>query len=120
MGDVADRFDGRVRLTEVDSNADPETPSLHRVRGVPTFIAVHDGVEVARAVGSRSPEELTELFEVAVTGDTIQARLSTTDRGMRIVVAGIFAVAAVVTSTPILWVFAAGAVGFATWDLFRR
>ncbi len=34
-------------------------------------------------------------------------------------VAVVFGIAAVATATPILWVFAVAAAGFATWDLVR-
>ncbi len=117
--DVAGRFDGAVRLTEVDSTQDPVSPSRHRVRGVPTFIAIHKGTEVARAVGPRSSDQLAELFEAAVSGHQLRSSLSATDRKMRLGVAAAFAAAAVITSTPLLWVFAVAAVVFATWDLVR-
>ncbi len=117
--DVAGRFDGSVQLTEVDSSSDPSSPSTHRVRGVPTFIALHKGDEVARVVGPRSTEQLAELFDAAVSGNAVSARISQTDRSLRLVVGAVFAVAAVATSTPILWAFAIAAIGFATWDLVR-
>jgi len=116
---VAIRFDGKVRLTEVDSAADSVSSSTHRVRGVPTFIAIHDGIEVARAVGSRTSDQLTELFVAADAGDGFRGTISPTDRAMRLGVGAVFAIAALATSTPILWVFALAAVGFATWDLVR-
>ena len=104
---------------EDDSTTDPEPSSLHRVRGVPTFIALRDGAEVGRSVGSRSPDQLTELFEAAASGNRFRGRISTTDHGMRLGVAVVFGIAAVATATPILWVFALAAAGFATWDLVR-
>lgn len=118
-GSVADRFKGDVRFTEIDSTADPAPPSIHRVRGVPTFIAIHNGTEVARAVGARSPEQITTLFEAAVSGDSRRGRMSRTDRGLRLGVAAVFATAAVLTATPILWAFVGAAVVFASWDLVR-
>jgi thiol-disulfide isomerase/thioredoxin len=116
---VADRFDGTVRLTEVDSSTDSVSSPTHRVRGVPTFVAIHNGTEVARAIGSRTPDQLSELFAAAEGGDRLRSRISPTDRAMRLGVGAVFAVAAVVASTPVLWIFAATAVGFATWDLVR-
>lgn len=88
---VAVRFGSAVRFTEVDSATDPVTPSAHRVRGVPTFIAIHQGSEVARAVGTRTPQQLTELFEAAVSGSGLRGQLSRTDRSLRLGVAAVFA-----------------------------
>lgn len=88
---VAVRFGSAVRFTEVDSTTDPVTPSAHRVRGVPTFIAIHQGSEVARAVGTRTPQQLTELFEAAVSGSRLRGQLSRTDRSLRLGVAAVFA-----------------------------
>lgn len=117
--DVAAQFNGTVKFTEVNSASDPESPSQHRVRGVPTLIAFSGDTEVARAVGSHSPSAIESLFEAARSGRQLRMRISRADRAMRLTVAGLFAVAAAATATPALWVFAVLAAGFATWDLFR-
>jgi thioredoxin-like negative regulator of GroEL len=116
---VARRYDGSVRFTEVDSSADRMSPSNHRVLGVPTFIAIHNGEEVGRAVGKHSADQLEKLFTSAESGDHKRGRLSPTERAMRLGVAGMFAVGATVASTPVLWAFALVAVVFAIWDLIR-
>lgn len=117
--EVAAEFGDTVRFEEVDASADPVSSSAHRVRGVPTFVAFHDGEEVGRAVGSRTAAQLSELFDAASTGRRSRGLISPTDRILRIGIGVVFAVAAAVTSTPILWAFALAAIGFASWDLVR-
>ncbi|MFV1970478.1 MAG: thioredoxin family protein [Acidimicrobiia bacterium] len=117
---IARRFDGEVRFTEVDSLSDPANASIHRVRGVPTFIAIHGGTEVARTVGVRTSDQLAELFSAALSGDQIRTRISSADRSMRLGIAGVFAISAMATTTPVLLAFAGAAVLFGTWDLITR
>ena len=116
---VASRYDGSVRFTEVDSSADRMSPSNHRVRGVPTFIALHNGQEVGRAVGTHSADQLANLFASAESGDRKRGRISPMERAMRLGVAGMFGVVAIAASTPLLWAFALIVFVFATWDLVR-
>jgi thioredoxin-like negative regulator of GroEL len=108
-----------VRFTEVDSSVDRTFPNSHRVRSVPTFIALHEGEEVARAVGSHSADQLEKLFASAESGDRRRGRISPMERAMRLGVAGMFGAAAIAASTPILWAFALIALLLATWDLIR-
>lgn len=117
--DVASRYDGTVRLTEVDSSADRMSLPVHRVRGVPTFIALNDGKEVGRAVGTHSADQLDRLFAAAESGARKRGRISPMERGMRLGVATMFGAVAVAASAPVLWVFALIAVALATWDLVR-
>jgi thioredoxin-like negative regulator of GroEL len=116
---VADRFDGSVRFTEVDSSTDRMAPSTHHVRGVPTFIAINNGNEVGRAVGTHSAEQLEKLFASAESGERKRGRISPRERFFRLAVAAMFAGVAIAASTPVLLVFALIAVVFATWDLIR-
>jgi len=117
--EIAYRYDGAVTMVEIDSATDSESSSTHRVRGVPTFIAMRDGSEVGRVVGSRSPTQLEALFEAASSGSRIRWRIAPTDRALRLGVGGVFAGVALVTSTPVLWIFAVAALVFATWDVVR-
>lgn len=116
---VASRYDGAVRFTEVDSSADRMSPSSHRVRGVPTFIALNNGEEVGRAVGTHTGDQLDKLFASAESGVHKRGRISPKERGMRLGVAGMFGVIAIAASTPLLWAFALVAFVLATWDLVR-
>ena len=116
---VASRYDATVRFTEVDSSADRMSASTHRVRGVPTFIALHNGEEVGRAVGTHSADQLAKLFATAESGEHKRGRISPRERGMRLGVAAMFGVVAIAASTPVLWAFALMAFVLATWDLVR-
>lgn len=116
---VASRYAGSVRFTEVDSSADRTSPDSHGVRSVPTFIALHDGEEVGRAVGTHSADQLMRLFASAESGDRKRGRISPMERAMRLGVAAMFGIVAVAASAPVLWAFAIMALVLATWDLIR-
>jgi thioredoxin 1 len=117
--DVAASFDGDVEFREIDASADSRNAKLHKVRGVPTFIALRDNEELGRFVGARSRDEITEIFASAKAGSKTRHTISRPDRVLRLTVAAAFGVAAVIASAPILWVFAAGAAVFGIWDLIR-
>ena len=116
---IAAEYGGSVSFREVNASTDQTTASRHRVRGVPTFVALHDEIEVGRLVGVGTRNDIERLFSAARSGHRTRAGISTTDRALRLVVAGTFAGAAVIAAVPLLWVFAAGATVFALWDLIR-
>ena len=117
--DVASSFDGSVEFREIDATANRRAASLYNIRGVPTFIALRDDEELGRYVGARSRDELTKMFTSASEGTRTRTTISRPDRMLRLGVAAAFAIAAVATGTPVLWVFAAGASVFGTWDAIR-
>ena len=116
---VANRYDGSVSFTEVDSSDHRMSPSSYRVRSVPTFIALHNGEEVGRVVGTHSADQLDKLFTSAESGKHKRGSISPRERAMRVGVAGMFAVVALAAATPVLLVFARVALVLATWDLVR-
>ncbi|GMR02731.1 MAG: hypothetical protein BMS9Abin20_1077 [Acidimicrobiia bacterium] len=117
--DIAASFDGAVHFRELDTTADRETVARYRVKGVPTLVAVHRSTEVGRFVGARSRGEITKIFETARSGTRTRGTISSTDRTLRLAVAGAFAVAAFAASIPVLWIFAIAAATFALSDLVR-
>ncbi|MEN8239856.1 MAG: thioredoxin family protein [Actinomycetota bacterium] len=117
--DVASSFEGVVQFREIDATADSETAKLHNVRGVPTLIALRDGGELGRLVGSRSHGEIARMFASVTAGKRTRQTISRPDRTLRLGVAAVFGVAAVVANAPVLWAFAAGAAVFGVWDLIR-
>jgi hypothetical protein len=66
------------------------------------------------ATGFDDTIRLTEVDRAAEGGDGFRGTISPTDRAMRLDVGAVFALAALATSSPILWVFALAAVRFAT------
>ena len=117
--DVAHSFDGDVQFREIDASTNTGAAKLYKVRGVPTFVALRDDEELGRLVGARSRNEIASMFASVSAGERTRQTISRPDRTLRLGVAAAFGAAAVVASTPILWLFAAGAAAFGVWDLIR-
>jgi len=117
---VAESFEGQVDFREVDSVREPQTTANHNVKGVPTLIAFHDGDVVRRVIGARSEGQISDVFTASLTGTGSRGSLTRTDRVQRLGIASVFAVAAVISEQPILWILAAGATAFALWDLIKE
>jgi len=117
--ELASTFDGSVIFREIDAAAERAVVLRHGVKGVPTFVALRDDVEVGRLVGVGTHNDLERLFSAAISGDTIGRGISTTDRVLRLAVAAAFAGAALATGVISLWLLAVGTAAFASWDLIR-
>jgi thiol-disulfide isomerase/thioredoxin len=115
--EIAAAYDGSVTFREVDATTDRATASRYGVKGVPTFVAIHDDVEVGRFVGAGTRSDIARLFSAADSGDRTRRGISSTDRILRLAVATAFAGAALLIGAPVLWLFAGGATVFALWDL---
>ena len=114
---IAMAYDGSVAYREVDATTDHATASQYSIKGVPTFVALHDDVEVGRFVGAGTRSDIERLFVAADSGDRTRRGISSMDRVLRLAVASAFAAAALFTKVPALWAFAGGATIFAFWDL---
>jgi thioredoxin len=119
VNEVANAFEGNVNFREVDSAADRDLAANHGVKGVPTLIAFHDGTEVRRTIGSRSNQQVSDVFDAALSGTGARGSFGTKDRVLRLGIATVFGVAASLSGQPVLWVLAAGATISALWDLVR-
>ena len=117
--DVASSFDGDVEFREINASSDSQATKVHKVRGVPTFIALSDNEELGRFVGARSRDEIAGMFASVKAGKKTRQTISRPDRTLRLGVAAAFGAAAVIASAPVLWVFAGGAAVFGVWDLIR-
>src|SRR5271154_3024112 len=51
LDELSTTFAGKVEFYKVDCDANPETPSAHGIRGVPTVLIFKDGVKVDQIVG---------------------------------------------------------------------
>jgi thioredoxin len=95
---LAQEYEGRVDLWQVNADDNPELLKSLRVFGIPTLIVYRNGQETQRYVGAKSSSTLKLLFEaLAAGGEALPANLSSTDRLIRlgggVALAGIWAVA---------------------------
>jgi thioredoxin 1 len=58
--EIADEYDGRLRVAKMDVDANPNTPWQLGIRGIPTLILFKEGVEAKRFIGYRPKEAMVE------------------------------------------------------------
>jgi thioredoxin-like negative regulator of GroEL len=49
-------------ITFIDVDSSPQTADQYNIRSVPTIVVVLNGMEIGRAVGARTKEEIRSLF----------------------------------------------------------
>lgn len=63
---LATEYEGKVSITKMDIDVNPETPTNFSIRGIPTIVMFKDGKEVHRVVGAVTETKLREQIEVAL------------------------------------------------------
>lgn len=66
LDEIASDMSGKVTVTKVNIDENPETPSRYGVRGIPTLILFKDGKAVATKVGSLPKSKLVEWLNSVV------------------------------------------------------
>jgi len=64
--ELADQFDGRVKIVKVDIDSSPGTPGQYGVRAVPTVLAFQGGQGVQQLQGARPKADFVEMAEKLV------------------------------------------------------
>ncbi|MBC8340390.1 MAG: thioredoxin [Proteobacteria bacterium] len=64
--ELADQFDGRVKIVKVDIDSSPGTPGQYGVRAVPTVLAFQGGQVVQQLQGARPKADFVEMAEKLV------------------------------------------------------
>jgi thioredoxin-like negative regulator of GroEL len=67
--DLASKYDGRVKVAEMNAAASPLTAMRLGVRGTPTVIYFKGGVEVERVAGFRGQLYHEEIIETDLLGE---------------------------------------------------
>ena len=63
LKDLADQYDGRVKIVKVDIDSSPGTPGQYGVRAVPTILAFQRGQVVQQLQGVRPKSGFVEMAE---------------------------------------------------------
>ena len=66
IDDLADQFDGQVKVVKVNVDENPATPGQFGVRGIPTLILFKDGQVVDQVVGAVPKNQLEGLIKKAL------------------------------------------------------
>lgn len=64
--ELADQFDGRVKIVKVDIDNSPGAPGQYGVRAVPTVLAFQKGQVVQQIQGARPKADFVEMAEKLV------------------------------------------------------
>lgn len=63
LEDLAQKYNGKVKVVKLDVDSNPGTPPKFGVRGIPTLILFKDGQVKATQVGLISKNELATFIE---------------------------------------------------------
>lgn len=66
LDEIADEYNGKLKICKVDVDANPEIPQKFGIRGIPTLIVFKDGNVEATKVGALSKTQLTEFVQEVV------------------------------------------------------
>lgn len=63
LDDLAQKYEGKVKIVKLDVDSNPATPPKFGVRGIPTLILFKDGQVKATQVGLLSKTELMSFID---------------------------------------------------------
>lgn len=66
LSEIADEYEGKIKVCKVDVDANPEIPPKFGIRGIPTLILFKGGNAEATKVGALSKTQLNEFVEAAI------------------------------------------------------
>ncbi|TGD73877.1 thioredoxin TrxA [Mangrovimicrobium sediminis] len=66
LDEIAEEYDGKLKVVKVDVDANPEIPPKFGIRGIPTLILFKGGSAEATKVGALSKSQLSEFIKEVV------------------------------------------------------
>jgi thioredoxin 1 len=63
LEEIADELDGKVTITKLNIDENPDAPAKYGVRGIPTMILFKDGAPAATKVGAAPKSQLKGWLE---------------------------------------------------------
>ena len=66
LEEIASEMDGRVTVTKLNIDDNPQTPQKYGVRGIPTLMLFKDGQVAATEVGALGKTQLVEWVESVI------------------------------------------------------
>ncbi len=116
VGALADEYQGRVDVIEINAVAQPDVTRDLGAKATPTLIAITNGEEVSRHVGSGAESDIRRLFGAAEDGQAKTShRIASGER--RILAAAITGAVGFASGTWWLLGVAAALLGAAVYDL---
>ncbi len=66
LDQLADEYDGKIKIGKVNVDENPATPGQYGVRGIPTMILFKDGQIVDQLVGAVPKKQVEALLQKAL------------------------------------------------------
>ena len=63
LEEIADEYDGKMKVCKLDIDANEETPPKYGIRGIPTLMLFKNGSVEATKVGALSKSQLTAFLD---------------------------------------------------------
>lgn len=63
LEDIANDYDGKLKVAKVDVDSNPETPNKFSIRGIPTLMIFMNGNAEATKVGAVSKSQLAAFID---------------------------------------------------------
>ncbi len=63
LDEIADEYDGKVRIAKLNIDENPDTPPRYGIRGIPTLMLFKQGEVEATKVGAVSKSQLTAFID---------------------------------------------------------
>ncbi len=63
LSEIADEYAGRIKVTKLNIDENPNTPPKYGIRGIPTLMLFKNGNVDATKVGALSKSQLTVFLE---------------------------------------------------------
>jgi len=63
LDEIADEYDGKIRVAKLNIDENPDTPPRYGIRGIPTLMLFKSGEVEATKVGAVSKSQLTAFID---------------------------------------------------------
>ncbi|HCH28924.1 MAG TPA: thioredoxin [Ruminococcaceae bacterium] len=64
IGEIADEFDGKIKVCKVDVDEQPELASAFKIASIPTLVVIKNGEVKDMAVGYRQKDDIIKMLEI--------------------------------------------------------
>jgi thioredoxin len=105
-------FIGKVDLIRIDADSESKLMQELKIFSIPTFLIYNRGSLIARKTGAMGVNQLRNLFIMAETGQRNSAKITSTDRIIRLAAGIVFIAASFLTGFTIPFLFLGGIVLF--------
>jgi thioredoxin len=105
-------FIGKVDLIKIDADSESKLMQELKIFSIPTFLIYNRGSLIARKTGAMGVNQLRNLFIMAETGQRNSAKITSTDRIIRLAAGIVFIAASFLTRFTIPFLLLGGIVLF--------